>query len=104
MKKVIRDGKVAVLYSPEYGAGWYTWGLPIEAVFHPRLVELVEQNRREEITQELIDDLFCANDYNVGGARDLEIMWVDEWESFMIEEYDGFESIIFKKNMKWLKA
>jgi hypothetical protein len=25
MEKVIRDGKVAVLYSPGYGAGWYSW-------------------------------------------------------------------------------
>ena len=25
MNKVIRDGKVAVLYSPGYGAGWYSW-------------------------------------------------------------------------------
>ena len=24
MEKVIRDGKVAVLYSPGYGAGWTT--------------------------------------------------------------------------------
>ena len=29
MQKVIRDGKVAVLYSPGYGAGWYTWSVPI---------------------------------------------------------------------------
>lgn len=25
MDKVIKDGKVAVLYSPGFGAGWFTW-------------------------------------------------------------------------------
>ena len=25
MTKCIRDGKVAILYSPGYGAGWSTW-------------------------------------------------------------------------------
>ena len=25
MNKLIRDGMVAVLYSPDYGSGWYTW-------------------------------------------------------------------------------
>jgi hypothetical protein len=25
IKKVIRDGKVAVLISDGYGAGWYSW-------------------------------------------------------------------------------
>ena len=25
MKKLTKDGKVAVLYSPDFGAGWYSW-------------------------------------------------------------------------------
>ena len=25
MEKVIRNGQVAVLYSPGFGAGWYSW-------------------------------------------------------------------------------
>ena len=25
MKKVIENGQVAVIYSPGFGAGWYTW-------------------------------------------------------------------------------
>lgn len=41
MEKVINNGEVAVLYSPGYGAGWYTWGAPLELVFHPKIVEMV---------------------------------------------------------------
>ena len=33
MNKVIRDGKVAVLISYGFGAGFYTWGAPLEAIF-----------------------------------------------------------------------
>ena len=27
IEKVVRDGKVAVLVSPGYGAGWSTWNI-----------------------------------------------------------------------------
>ena len=43
--KVIRDGKVAVLYSPGFGAGWSTWADTDQrdiALFHPKLVEAAE--------------------------------------------------------------
>ena len=35
MEKVIRDGKVAVLYSPGYGAGWSTWCYNDDLVKNP---------------------------------------------------------------------
>lgn len=38
MKKLIRDGKVAVLVSPGFGAGWSTWnGDDEDAIFNKRL-------------------------------------------------------------------
>ena len=44
MEKVIKEGKVAVLVSPNYGAGWYSWNSGYkELLFHPKLVEMVEQ-------------------------------------------------------------
>jgi len=53
MKKVIRDGKVAVLISHGFGAGWYSWNTEYQQLlFHPKLVEMVEQNRNDEIDDE----------------------------------------------------
>lgn len=53
MEKVIRDGHVAVLYSPGYGAGWFTWNENHkELLFHPKLVEMVEQKRSSEINED----------------------------------------------------
>ena len=101
MNKVIRDGKVAVLISYGYGAGFYSWGAPIEAIFDPKLVELVES-----------EDFDNANEYVMstypgvytGGVGDLVVVWIDEGEDFIITEYDGYEGIQFKNETKWITA
>jgi len=92
MQKVIRDGKVAVLYSPGYGAGWSSWGAPLEAIFHPKLVELVESGNQKLITRELCQELF-KDEWYLGGAEDLSIEWLSEGTAFEIDEYDGSESV-----------
>lgn len=91
MEKVIRDGKVAVLISPGFGAGWYSWDQNEEMLFHPKIVELVEQNRHNEITNELCRELFNTSAY---GSSDLVIIWLPVGTRFYIEEYDGAETLI----------
>lgn len=101
MNKLIKDGKVAVLISCGYGAGFYTWGAPIEAIFDPKLVELVGS-----------EDFDGANEYArntymdtyIGGVEDLVVVWVDEGEDFIINEYDGSESIQLKSKTEWITA
>lgn len=57
MEKVIRDGNVAILYSPGFGAGWYTWNTSYpEIIFHPKLVEMVESGRKDEIDDEWVEE------------------------------------------------
>ena len=94
MEKVIRDGKVAVLYSPGYGAGWFTWNEDHkELLFHPKIVEMVEQNKNSEINEDWVEEnLGIANVYT-GGAEDLRIGWIPQGTRFVIHEYDGSESI-----------
>ena len=93
MNKVVRNGKVAVLYSPGFGAGWYSWTEVPECLFHPTIVELVEQNRQLEITNELCQELFNVEYFYTGGASDLKIAWLPEGTHFDIHVYDGSESI-----------
>lgn len=108
MDKVVRDGKVAVLYSPGFGAGWYSWHHRPELVFHPRLIELVEQGRKREIDDELVAELLgIENDWEIpyiGGTDDLKITWLDEGTVFRIDEYDGAESIVLQKDEDLLTA
>lgn len=96
LEKVIRDGMVAVLYSPGFGAGWYTWHHHLALVFHPRIVELVETDKRDEITEELLNEILGLKESNyvcAFGAGKLKIEWIKEGTHFHIDEYDGSESI-----------
>jgi len=90
MEKVIKNGKVAVLYSPGFGAGWYSWNDKEEILFLPEVVELVENKQHDKI-EELLKNK--GYDFYMGGARDLEIKWIPEGTLFRINEYDGSESI-----------
>ena len=99
MEKVIRNGKVAVLYSPGFGAGWYSWNERKELLFHPKLVEMVENNRQSEITQQWVEENLGIDNVYCGGADDLQIKWLDEGTAFIINEYDGSESIETLENL-----
>ena len=101
MEKVIRDGKVGVLVSPGHGAGFSTWGYPTEAIFDPTLIELVENEKY----QEAVD--YCQTtwpDEYSGGVEDLKVVWVPEGSEFVIEEYDGAESLMLKEEYNWITA
>ena len=101
MEKVIKDGKVGVLVSPGFGAGFSTWGAPIEAIFNPTLIELVQQEK----VQEAIDFVEKTwEDVYTGGVQDLVVVWVPEGAEFIIEEYDGSESLMLKTDYNWIKA
>lgn len=105
MDKVIRDGKVAVIYSPGYGGGWYYDHGIKELVFHPKLVELIEQNRHKEITDKLIAEILNRDEIHLGcNTYQLEIEWVDEGAVFRIHEYDGYETVVLQENHNWLTA
>ena len=108
MEKVIRDGKVAVLYSPGYGAGWSTWcyndDLVKTLLFHPLIVEKVESGLEREITPEWLVEQFGRNfkDVYCGGVYQLEIEWLPEGTAFRINEYDGFETIITNEHLYYI--
>jgi hypothetical protein len=91
MEKVIREGKVAVLYSPGYGAGWYSWIHLPEVVFDPEIVALVEAGKRHEV-HALVENKYGNKPYT-GGADQLEIKWLPVGTRFEIGEYDGSESV-----------
>ena len=101
MNKVVRDGRVAVIYSPHYGAGWYSWHLIPELLFDPAVVDMIETDRYEDI------ESYCAEhwpDAHVGDPEDLTIAWVEEGREFQIEEYDGSEKLRFRDREQWIVA
>ncbi len=94
MEKVIRNNEVAVLISHGFGAGWYSWNTKHqELLYHPKLVEMVEQNRANEIDKDWVKDNLGIEDVYCGGASDLQIHWLPVGTAFEVDEYDGAESL-----------
>ena len=101
MEKVIKEGKVGVLVSPGFGAGFLTWGAPIEAIFNPTLIGLVENEKWQEaidFVEETWDSIYT------GGVEDLVVAWIPEGTKFQITEYDGSESIELLEDVNWITA
>lgn len=85
-------GEVAVVYSPDYGAGWSSWISGLDPM-HPVIARLIHENRKDEITDDLMEQLGHPGAY-LGGLEDAVIEWVPPGTAFLIEEYDGAEQII----------
>jgi len=95
MEKVIRDGKVAILVSGGFGAGWYSWNTNHkELLYHPKVVAMVEQNKQNEIDEEWCQKELGLSNIYCGGASNLTITWLPEGTPFKIDEYDGSEGLI----------
>lgn len=93
VKKLERDGQVAVLVSPGYGAGWSTWATEFNEMmlFDADIVHAVLDGDREKaarIATEKAGEYVC-----VLGAEDLVVKWIDKGTAFRINEYDGAESL-----------
>lgn len=110
--EIVRDGRVAILYSPGFGAGWFTWHRVEELLRDPEVVHLVECRQKappEEAAYytEKIEE-YCTNTYGknhyYGGADDLAIEWIELGDKFRINEYDGSESIEYLTNSVWMQA
>ncbi len=103
MNKVIRNGKVAVLYSPGFGAGWFSWHGIAELLYDPVVVGMVESKESEDAIVEYCHGKYDPDRY-FRGADDLKIEWVPIGREFRIDEYDGSESIEYKDECKWHAA
>ena len=102
MEKVVRNGKVAVLVSPGFGAGWYTWNREHpECLYDADMVAWVEGGKEGPMPD--LEDKYGSGFYN-GGGRDLIIYWIDQGEQFRVDEYDGSESLVFGSEEKWITA
>lgn len=101
MEKVIRDGKVAVIVSPGFCAGFVTWSDKQISPFEPKVVEMIEKGKQDEITEDWCKENLGLENIYCGGARDLKIEWLPECVSFSINEYDGSESLYRSDEMEY---
>ena len=107
VEKVVRDDKVAVLYSPGFGAGWSSWvsdEFRDFALFDSNLVALVERGASAEEVEAYLKDRLGDAHFYTGGWRDIEIAWLERGTAFKIHEYDGAESIEEMGKIAWAVA
>lgn len=90
--KVIRDGKVAVLISPGFGAGWSTWSHTDDAeamLYCPAIVAAIETGASVEVAARKV-----FPDAYLGGLDDIVVQWLPVGTVFYVREYDGSESLV----------
>ena len=107
-EKLRKNGMVAVVYSPGFGAGWATWAWGdddfdcAEAMaFDADIASAVlaeDHKRAAQIAESRYDGVYT------GGAKSLRVKWLKEGTRFIIHEYDGNESIQILEDLPWLVA
>ena len=109
IEKLIRDGKVAVLYSPGYGAGWSTWchedeTTRLSMLFDPQIADI--RARGDADWQEKAQAIVLVKypEAYIGGLADLEVRWLPVGTQFRVLEYDGHESIEIESEIAWITA
>jgi len=104
MDKVEKDGKVAVLYSPRYGAGWSTWADHKDRetlCMDRRIVQpFLDGNFEEALAA--AHSLVCG--LYSGGFEELKVVWIPVGTPFRITEYDGYESIEYSDKIDYFFA
>jgi hypothetical protein len=100
VNKLIKDGKVAVLISQDFGAGWSTWNREqLDMLFDAGLADLVLKGDPEQILA--YATVKWPNAY-LGGLEDLTVVWVEQGQLIKINEYDGRESIEYRDSDDWI--
>lgn len=100
-KKIV-DGKVAVLVSPGYGAGWSTELAEKEALFDPTLVDLVLASKWDAAVK-YVEDTYLSSYYS-SAVENLVVLWVPVGTEFCIREEEGHEYIELKEKVTWITA
>ena len=118
------DGKVGVLISGGYGAGWSTWADSKDReffLFDWGLVKLALEKEAAWISQdntslfgrglvemntEALEVYLKENgvDSFTGGWAGVYVKWMDQGTEFIVEEYDGSESLRYRDNEDWMSA
>ena len=101
MEKKIKDGKVAVLFSPRHGAGWYSWHRVEELLYDPKVVDMVEAKTSARTIELYCEEVYDKKHY-YGAADQLQVYWLPIGTQFRIQEYDGAETIEINSEVNWL--
>ena len=98
-ERLVRDGRVAVLYSPGFGAGWSTWchedeNMRLAMTFDPQIADIVDQGRADWQERAEAIALIKYPDAFLGGLKDLRVRWLPVGTQFRVTDYDGTNMMV----------
>lgn len=103
IEKYIVNDKVAVLITPNYGAGWSTRNKEYpQMLFDPKVVSMLITNYSNDEMLAYLKTTY-PNGY-FSGLDDLEVSWVDVGTKFIVHDYDGYESVRSLSDFNWITA
>lgn len=103
MEKLVVDGKVAVLVSRGYGAGWSTWNTEYPGMlFDPEIASMVVNGNDQDEIVKVAQEKYPEGYF--GGVDGLSVQWIPVRTIFRIDEYDGAESVEFLNEANWIEA
>ena len=101
---------VGVLVSGGYGAGWYSWNPEnTDCLFEPEIVHIVEAYKNKALPQNIITEITTIAegkwpDGYWDGAEGLEVFWLPFGTKFIVDEYDGNETLLTYDDIHWIEA
>lgn len=98
---LIPEGKVAVLVSEGYGAGWSTWGKRESCLDQELALAFLDGSSKETICA--IAKKNWPDQYD-GGLLGCEVHFLDKGTRFRIDEYDGAEGLVVYSDDEYLTA
>lgn len=95
------EGKIGIVYSPGFGAGWSTWGCE-EMALDQEIAVAIERG----VPYSVLEDIAKKNwsEQYLGGLEDCVVEWVEPGTLFRIEEYGGNEGLVFFNEYTFLVA
>lgn len=98
-QKLLQDDHIGVLYSPGYGAGWWTWNRQYTGLLFDADIVLAVLDKDFDRIPWLVNNRYP--DAYLGGMEDLVVRWVPVGAKFEILEYDGSESLHLADEKPW---
>ena len=84
-----------------FGAGWSTWNSPTDFfLFDEGLIQLAKDKASETKVKQYLKEK--GVDGYTGGWEDVVVETLGDDDKFIVEEYDGSESIRVKESEAWL--
>lgn len=100
--------QVAVIIHDDWGSGWYTTHQNLSLLFDAKLAHAIDTGNYSQV-KERLNELACvypedASWFTTIKPGSLDLKWIPRNKKFIVEDYDGWETVRLKDEIKWIQA